>query len=168
MADYCYCMVGMRKDPKVGGDDEGTCKVNKNTPTLTKSTSVTWFGGGLVRRVGDGSNTSLWFDNWLRPSNLHSMYRRLFNLNVLPYGNVCNFGSWVGKSWEWNISWRHLLFIWEQELCNYFLNDIKQAPQAKLDKLKRVRSYAQLQNTKYQSSDPRLSERFSPERERIT
>ncbi|KAF1881734.1 hypothetical protein Lal_00032205 [Lupinus albus] len=30
MTDYCCCVVGMRKDPKVGGGEGGTCKVTKN------------------------------------------------------------------------------------------------------------------------------------------
>ncbi|KAF1891164.1 hypothetical protein Lal_00001305 [Lupinus albus] len=93
---------------------------------LPKSVKDNWFWGGLVRRVGDETNTSFWFDNWLGSSTLHSKYQRLFKLSVSPNDNISNFGSWVGEVWEWNIPWRRRLFIWEQDLCNSFLNDIKQ------------------------------------------
>ncbi|KAF1892130.1 hypothetical protein Lal_00036486 [Lupinus albus] len=85
-----------------------------------------WFWDGLVRQVGDGSNTSFWYDNWVWSSSLCSKYRRLFNLSTSPNDNICNFGSWVGESWEWKVPWRRRLFTWEHELCNSFLNDLKQ------------------------------------------
>ncbi|KAF1891921.1 hypothetical protein Lal_00036268, partial [Lupinus albus] len=93
---------------------------------LSKLVKDNWFWDGLVRLVGDETNTSFWFDNWLESSTLHSKYQRLFKLSVSPNDNISNFGSWVGEVWEWNIPWRRRLFIWEQDLCNSFLNDIKQ------------------------------------------
>ncbi|KAE9610108.1 hypothetical protein Lalb_Chr07g0183091 [Lupinus albus] len=69
-----------------------------------------WFWGGLVRRVGDGSNTRFWHDTWPGSSNLTCRYRRLFSISVTPNDNICSFGSWTRDLWEWNFTWRRQLF----------------------------------------------------------
>ncbi|KAF1878292.1 hypothetical protein Lal_00046959 [Lupinus albus] len=66
-----------------------------------------WFWDGMVRRIGDGSNTRFWHDLWVGSSTLATKYKRLYNLSTSPYDNICNFGSWVVLSknkkdyWEW-------------------------------------------------------------------
>ncbi|KAF1892289.1 hypothetical protein Lal_00010753, partial [Lupinus albus] len=67
-----------------------------------------WFWGSMVRRVGDGSSTKFWYDNWLGSSNIKSRYRRLFSISNALYANIFESGNWSVRllhstidSWEW-------------------------------------------------------------------
>ncbi|KAF1889637.1 hypothetical protein Lal_00024964 [Lupinus albus] len=84
------------------------------------------FWGGMVRIVGDESNTSFWHDNWIGSSNLFSRYRRLYNLSHSPFVNVSSLRNWVEDKWVWHFSWRCQFFMWELDLFNSFLAELKQ------------------------------------------
>lgn len=40
-----------------------------------------WFSGYVMRRVGDGAETSFWFDRWLGDVPFCERFRRLFDLS---------------------------------------------------------------------------------------
>ncbi|KAF1882457.1 hypothetical protein Lal_00039105 [Lupinus albus] len=72
-----------------------------------------WFRDGLVRHLGDESNTRFWLDKWLGSDMFSDKYRRLYNFSTTKEGLVFNFGIWVGDlnqlkfhinkpdSWDW-------------------------------------------------------------------
>ncbi|KAF1867730.1 hypothetical protein Lal_00050163 [Lupinus albus] len=88
------------------------------TPRVTDKSN--WFWGNITRHIGNGYSTSFWHDIWLGVSNLSTRYRRLFSINLLPHGNISEFGSWEGDTWECNFSWRRNFFTWELDIFNSF------------------------------------------------
>ncbi|KAF1891409.1 hypothetical protein Lal_00017042, partial [Lupinus albus] len=64
-----------------------------------------WFQKGIVRKVGDGSSTRFWHDNWSSDANFFSRFRRLYNLSTLQNGHISDFGSWISDNWKWNLPW---------------------------------------------------------------
>ncbi|KAF1881267.1 hypothetical protein Lal_00023303 [Lupinus albus] len=59
-----------------------------------------WLWDGLVRRVGNGSSTRFWHDNWLGSDTLSTRFKRLYNHSTIQDGLICDFGSWVGGNWR--------------------------------------------------------------------
>ncbi|KAF1871323.1 hypothetical protein Lal_00020115 [Lupinus albus] len=94
------------------------------TPRVTNKSN--WFWGNITRHIGNGHSTSFWHDIWLGVSNLSTRYRRLFSINLLPHGNISDFGSWEGDTWEWNFSWRRNFFTLELDIVNTFFDELKQ------------------------------------------
>ncbi|KAK2387235.1 hypothetical protein QL285_061035 [Trifolium repens] len=75
-----------------------------------------WFGEGVVRKVGDGTNTFFWTDPWVGGRPLGERFGRLFELAVsksCTVAEMCSAG-WEagGEAWVW----RRQLWAWEEEL----------------------------------------------------
>ncbi|KAF1872874.1 hypothetical protein Lal_00015977 [Lupinus albus] len=99
----------------------------RDLASLSSNVSVNshWFWDSVVCCIGDETTTRFWHDTWVGVTNLCTKYRRLFNISLLPYGNICDFGSWIRGKWVWNFTWRRLLFNWKLDLFNSLLDEIK-------------------------------------------
>jgi hypothetical protein len=75
-----------------------------------------WFGEGVVRRVGDGTDTFFWTDPWVGGIPLCERFGRLFDLAATKSRTVAEMcgAGWEagGEAWVWR---RHL-WAWEEEL----------------------------------------------------
>ncbi|GAU29681.1 hypothetical protein TSUD_53330 [Trifolium subterraneum] len=85
-----------------------------------------WFGEGVVRKVGDGTESYFWTDPWLGWTPLCARFDRLFDLVVNKSSTVaemCSLGwDTGGEAWVWQ---RHL-WAWEEEMlgeCQVLLHD---------------------------------------------
>ncbi|GAU22961.1 hypothetical protein TSUD_247050 [Trifolium subterraneum] len=85
-----------------------------------------WFGEGVVRKVGDGTESYFWTDPWLGGTPLCVRFGRLFDLAVNKSSTVaemCSLGwDTGGEACEWQ---RHL-WAWEEEMlgeCQVLLHD---------------------------------------------
>ncbi|GAU10748.1 hypothetical protein TSUD_425810, partial [Trifolium subterraneum] len=65
-----------------------------------------WFAEGIIKRVGDGSSSSFWFDPWVRGE----------------------MGNWLDGEWHWNFRWRRELSVWEIELLQTLMTAIENHP----------------------------------------
>lgn len=64
---------------------------------------------GMRKIIGDGSNTSFWYDPWLSPHPLKRVYPRLYSITINLYATVASHGFWEGLNWVWSFSWRRAL-----------------------------------------------------------
>ncbi|WJX74571.1 hypothetical protein P8452_58208 [Trifolium repens] len=75
-----------------------------------------WFGEGVARKVGDGTDTLFWTDPWVGGTPLCERFRRLFDLAATKSRTVAEMygAGWEagGEAWVWR---RHL-WAWEEEL----------------------------------------------------
>jgi hypothetical protein len=56
-----------------------------------------WFGEGVVRKVGDGTDTFFWTDPWVGGSSLRERFGRLFDLAATK---SCTVAEMCGAGWE--------------------------------------------------------------------
>lgn len=70
-----------------------------------------WLSTGLVRKIGNGRETSFWNDNWVGEGNLISNFTRLFNITTSKDTRISDSGFWRNGTWIWH-------FSWEQELLD--------------------------------------------------
>ncbi|KAK2370837.1 hypothetical protein QL285_083849 [Trifolium repens] len=75
-----------------------------------------WFGEGIVKRVGDGSDTFFWTDPWVGGAPLCERFGRLFDLSMNKSSTVAEMfeAGWEagGEAWVW----RRQLWAWEEEM----------------------------------------------------
>ncbi|KAK2367069.1 hypothetical protein QL285_065630 [Trifolium repens] len=75
-----------------------------------------WFREGVVRKVGDGTETLFWTDPWVGGTPLCERFGRLFDLAATKSRTVAEMydAGWEagGEAWVWR---RHL-WAWEEEL----------------------------------------------------
>jgi hypothetical protein len=86
-----------------------------------------WFDGHVVRRVGDGSDTSFWYDRWLGDVPFCDRFRRLFDLTENKFMSVANLFSVDSEQWGDMWRWRRRLWQWEEEMlaeCRTLLLDV--------------------------------------------
>ena len=75
-----------------------------------------WFEGHMLRRVGDGSEMSFWFDRWLREVPFCVRLRWLFDLTENKFMTVANLFSVDSEQWGDLWRWRRNLWQWEEEM----------------------------------------------------
>jgi hypothetical protein len=65
--------------------------------------------------LGNGVNTSFWWDNWVGSAPLKDRFPRLFSIASQKEAKVADVwgGSVLG---QWNFHWRRRLFVWEETL----------------------------------------------------
>jgi hypothetical protein len=75
-----------------------------------------WFGEGVARKVGDGTDTLFWTDPWVGGTPLCERFGRLFDLAASKSRTVAEMcgSGWGpgGEAWVW----RRRLWAWEEEL----------------------------------------------------
>ncbi|GLT83320.1 hypothetical protein SLE2022_016150 [Rubroshorea leprosula] len=74
-----------------------------------------WLRSGIVREVGDGSETLFWKDIWCWDESLKENFLRLFNISR-DKEIVARVGQWKDGTWSWAWRWRRNLFAWEINL----------------------------------------------------
>ena len=52
---------------------------------------------------------------WCDPGPLKEAFPRLFSISTQKNSFIMHMGSWHEGSWVWNLTWRRLLYDWEQE-----------------------------------------------------
>jgi hypothetical protein len=57
--------------------------------------SSDWFLEGVTKKVGNGRNTSIWFDPWVGDSPLRMQFQRLFQILAQSASTVWEMGSWI-------------------------------------------------------------------------
>jgi hypothetical protein len=79
-----------------------------------------WFANGVVKRMGNGRNTSFWEDSWVGDTSLRESFPRLFSISVQQEDSVADLWNTNGEE-GWNLRWRRRLFEWEKALLNELL-----------------------------------------------
>ena len=70
---------------------------------------------GIILSVGAGNSILLWQDKWCQPGPLKVVFARLFSISTQKDFFISQMGSWIKRSWAWNLEWRRALYDWEQE-----------------------------------------------------
>ena len=81
----------------------------------------------MLRRVGDGSDTSFWRDRWLREALFCERFRRLYELTENKFMSVADLLSVDSEQWGVVWRWRRRLWQWEEEMlaeCRALLLDV--------------------------------------------
>jgi hypothetical protein len=87
-----------------------------------------WFSHGVIKKMGNGTNTRFWTDTWVGDVSLQSRFPRLFSISIqknASVAEVANPGSGVDC---WTLSWRMRLFEWEKALLTELLEIITPFP----------------------------------------
>lgn len=69
---------------------------------------------GMILQVGKGTSILFWFDRWCDNGPLQRLFPRLFSLSTQKVCLIAQMGQWQGNVWVWQLSWRRILFDWEQ------------------------------------------------------
>jgi len=97
----------------------------KDIVTLDHGGGGSWFNVEVIRRVGNGQNTSFWNAKWRGDTTFKIKYPRLYAISNQKEAKVADFLVFNGFGTEWNFSWRRRLFVWEEELINNLMLDIQ-------------------------------------------
>lgn len=69
----------------------------------------------MIRRLGDGRNSSFWEGAWAGDTTLREKIPRLFHLYLHQDRMVAEMGNWTNRYWCWQVDWRRPLL--ERELA---------------------------------------------------
>lgn len=84
-----------------------------------------WFNSEVVRRVGNGLNSSFWNDTWKGGRCFRDKYPRLFLISMQKEAKVGEIGLVSGQDIDWAFSWRRHLFMWEEEVLLSLKEDLE-------------------------------------------
>ena len=93
--------------------------------------SSSWFHTHVLRRVGDGIETSFWYDRWIGEGPRCECFRRLFDLTENKSMSVANLFSVDSEQWRVLWKWMRRLWLWENDLleeCKALLLDVSLFP----------------------------------------
>ncbi|GKV16979.1 hypothetical protein SLEP1_g27539 [Rubroshorea leprosula] len=74
-----------------------------------------WLADGLEIRVGDGKDTSFWWDEWCGGVCLANKFPRLYLISAGKDKKISQMGKWQHDLWKWDLEWRRNLFSWEEQ-----------------------------------------------------
>ncbi|GKV01050.1 hypothetical protein SLEP1_g13646 [Rubroshorea leprosula] len=74
-----------------------------------------WLADGLEIRVGDGKDTSFWWDEWCGGESLANKFPRLYLISAGKDKKISQMGNWQDDLWKWDLMWRRNLFSWEEQ-----------------------------------------------------
>ena len=86
-----------------------------------------WFDDQVLKRVGDGSDTSFWCDRWLGAAPFCERFRWLYELTENKSMSVADLLSVDSEQWGVVWRWRRRLWQREEELlaeCRALLLDV--------------------------------------------
>jgi hypothetical protein len=83
-----------------------------------------WFTNAINKRVGVGNSTSFWNERWIGDQTLRQLFPRLFGISLQKDDLICNMGRLGDGVWIWDLRWRRILFVWEEEQYNALLEVI--------------------------------------------
>ena len=77
-------------------------------------------------KVGDGEKVRFWTDKWInQEESLAERYPRLFIISSQQNHTIRQMGTQNDTGWEWNFSWRRLLFDNEIDTAISFLREVE-------------------------------------------
>ncbi|GKU90641.1 hypothetical protein SLEP1_g4611 [Rubroshorea leprosula] len=77
--------------------------------------NVGWLSEGFRIKVGEGKRVSFWWDEWCGEGFLGNKFPRLYLLSTSKKKECYQMGNTQSGTWKWNLSWRRILFQWEEE-----------------------------------------------------
>jgi hypothetical protein len=79
-----------------------------------------WFSNEIVRKMGNGAQTSFWKECWVGSVPLCPKFPRLFSISLQHEASVASI--WFpNEISNWNLVWRRRLFVWETVLLDELL-----------------------------------------------
>ncbi|GLT52165.1 hypothetical protein SLA2020_255190 [Shorea laevis] len=84
-----------------------------------------WVKEGMLKSVGEGSDTLFWHNIWVGEIPFKEKYNRLFRISLDQEAVIADMGSWNQRKWEWEWRWRRNLFVWENELLQELINELQ-------------------------------------------
>jgi hypothetical protein len=78
--------------------------------------------GIFFRKLGNGGDTSFWYDTWVGVHPLKEVFPRLFLVSTQKECCVSEVGRWDTGRWVWDFKWRRNLFVWEEERRDMLVN----------------------------------------------
>jgi hypothetical protein len=85
-----------------------------------------WFNSEIVKKAGNGMNTSFWNDKWRGDSCFRLRYPRLFSISNQKEAKVGEVGVRVEEGVDWRFIWRRNLFVWEEDLLLSLKEDLEE------------------------------------------
>jgi hypothetical protein len=79
-----------------------------------------WSSSEIVRKMGNGAQTSFWKDCWVGSVPLCQSFPRLFSISLQQEASVASIWCPNGIS-NWKLIWRRRLFVWETALLDELL-----------------------------------------------
>ena len=77
-------------------------------------------------KVGDGEKVRFWTDKWInQEESLAERYPRLIIISSQQNHTIRQMGTQNDTGWEWNFSWRRLLFDNEIDTAISFLREVQ-------------------------------------------
>jgi hypothetical protein len=84
-----------------------------------------WFNSEVVRKVGNGLNTSFWNDRWRGDKSFRLKYPRLYSIVIDKEALVREMGEVFEEGIVWRFNWRRNLFVWEEEILLSLKEDLE-------------------------------------------
>jgi hypothetical protein len=79
-----------------------------------------WLSREIIRKMGNGVQTSFWKECWLGSVPLCEKFPRLFSISLQKEESIASVWS-PNDVGGWNFSWRRRLFVWETVLLEELL-----------------------------------------------
>ena len=77
-------------------------------------------------KVGDGEKVRFWTDKWINQEESPAeRYPKLFIISSQQNHTIRQMGTQNDTGWEWNFSWRRLLFDNEIDIAISFLREVQ-------------------------------------------
>jgi hypothetical protein len=92
----------------------------KDISSIGKNINHNWFSQQVVKKIGNGRQTSFWLDNWLGDFSLRDRFPRLFSVSTQKEASVATLWSSLNDE-RWTLTWRRRLFVWENNLLEEFM-----------------------------------------------
>ncbi|GKV33103.1 hypothetical protein SLEP1_g41647 [Rubroshorea leprosula] len=77
--------------------------------------NVGWLSEGFRIKVREGKRVSFWWDEWCEEGCLANKFPRLYLRSTGKEKECYQMGNTQSGTWKWNLSWRRILFQWEEE-----------------------------------------------------
>ncbi|PNY09187.1 ribonuclease H [Trifolium pratense] len=75
---------------------------------------------GVVKKMGNGVQTSFWEDTWVGDISLRERFPRMFSISIQKEASVASLRNLNGGE-RWDLVWRRRLFVWESNLLDELL-----------------------------------------------
>jgi hypothetical protein len=69
-----------------------------------------WFSQQVIRKMGNGAQTSFWRDSWTGTVPLCEKFPRLYSISIQKEEPVANLWS-PNVNGNWNLAWRRRMFV---------------------------------------------------------
>jgi hypothetical protein len=90
------------------------CTIGNNLETF-------WFARNVVKKLGNGVNTSFWMDIRVDDISLKDCFPRLFSISTQKEASVAEMWNPMAGEVNWRLIWRRRLFVWEENLMDELL-----------------------------------------------